>query len=485
MAHYQLAQIDLSTRIGLASEMLDPERGRGQVTELARKYEVSRKFLYELKAKGQAALEVGLEGQKPGPKAPSRAIQVDRAFLRRAVISLSLLPPSIRNLQAAIELLFGQHCALGFIEQTLQQAGARARAENQELQPQQPIQAELDEIFQTRHPCLTLIDGASGLLLNLVRQADCDATTWGVTLLDLQRQGITFEDLASDGSLSIRTGIQEAQLQAPYRPDWFHLTQTGHEISRKLENQAYAALETAERARLFQQAAQALKPRLGRPLKPTVAYPLAAQAADQAMHTFDLWSWLFAELRQTLQPVQASGQLVSAQLARQNLTLIIAWLQDLQVSRATSFAKNLGNLMDLLLAPFETLEQRLAPLRTDLDPRMETFLLWAWFHRQQLDLHIERDLPLALQPLALAFWQALNHFHRTSCLAECLHSWLRPFLVLHRGMPDWLLPLLQSFWNHHLFQRGKRRGHNPLALAEIPTPLDPSCWINQLLPLAV
>ena len=483
MANYQLTQIDLSTRIGLASAMLDPERGRGQVTELARRYGVSRKFLYELKAKGQAALAVGLEGQKPGPKAPSREIHVNRAYLRRAVMILSVLPPSIRNLRTAIELLFGQHCGLGFIEQTLQQAGECARGENQKLQPAQPIQAELDEIFQTRHPCLTLIDGASALLLNLAPQTECDATTWGVTLLDLQRQGITFEDLASDGSLSIRTAIQEAQLSAPYRPDWFHLTQTGRIISRNLEHRAYAALETAEHARLCQQAAQAVQPRQGRPLKASLAYPLAAQAADQAMHTFDLWTWLWDELRQALQPVQAAGRLVSAHQARQTLTLIIAWLQDLQVSRATSFAKNLAHLMDLLLAPFETLEQRLAPLRTNLDPHTETFLLWAWFHRQSLDLHIERDLPLALQPTALAFWQALNHFHRTSCLAECLHSWLRPFLVLHRGMPDWLLPLLQFFWNHHLFQRGKRRGQNPLALAGIPAQLDPASWINPLLAL--
>jgi hypothetical protein len=34
-------------------------------------------------------------------------------------------------------------------------------------------------------------------------------------------------------------------------------------------------------------------------------------------------------------------------------------------------------------------------------------------------------------------------------------------------MPKWLLPLLQLFWNHHTFQRGKRRGQSPLALAGI------------------
>ena len=48
-----------------------------------------------------------------------------------------------------------------------------------------------------------------------------------------------------------------------------------------------------------------------------------------------------------------------------------------------------------------------------------------------------------------------------------LHSWLRPYLQIHRGMPKWLLPLLQLFWNHHRFERGKRAGSRPLELAGV------------------
>jgi len=34
-------------------------------------------------------------------------------------------------------------------------------------------------------------------------------------------------------------------------------------------------------------------------------------------------------------------------------------------------------------------------------------------------------------------------------------------------MCRWLLPLLQLFWNHHAFTRGKRAGHSPLDLAGV------------------
>ena len=52
-------------------------------------------------------------------------------------------------------------------------------------------------------------------------------------------------------------------------------------------------------------------------------------------------------------------------------------------------------------------------------------------------------------------------------LFRSLHSWLRPYLQIHRGLPKWLLPLLQLFWNHHEFERGKRAGSSPLALAGV------------------
>ena len=40
-------------------------------------------------------------------------------------------------------------------------------------------------------------------------------------------------------------------------------------------------------------------------------------------------------------------------------------------------------------------------------------------------------------------------------------------LSIHRSMPDWLPSLLQLFWNHHVFSRGKQSGQSPMQLAGI------------------
>ena len=102
-----------------------------------------------------------------------------------------------------------------------------------------------------------------------------------------------------------------------------------------------------------------------------------------------------------------------------------------------------------------------------MEPDLEAFIIWAWKHQKELEITVEQVLPASQQALVTAFWNALSLFHRSSSLAESLHSWLRPYLQVHRGMPEWLLPLLQLVWNHHVFQRGKRQGKSPMEWADL------------------
>ena len=109
------------------------------------------------------------------------------------------------------------------------------------------------------------------------------------------------------------------------------------------------------------------------------------------------------------------------------------------------------------------LHQTLAPWRNPLPPDLEAWIVAS----RQHGLRRLKDIRSQWRKTATTIWDGLALFHRSSSLAESLHSWLRPYLSIHRGMPDWLLPLLQLFWNHHVFARGKRAGHSPLQLAEI------------------
>jgi hypothetical protein len=467
MATYRVPTFDLDARIQVTLKLLDPLRPWGLVSELAATYGVSRTTLYTLQTRAQTALTETLLAQPAGRPAEARTVTVDKALIDRFITVLPLTPGSVRGIQAGLALMLGVSRSLGYISQTLTAAGAQATALNLQLNVPLPVLGEADEIFQGRQPCLTVVDGRSFLALNLTPTTARDGDTWGVTLLDLQARGIRFQDLATDQGSGLLAGVRAAQLTISLRPDLFHLLDEGHDLTQQLERRAYRAFATAERARRATAEAQAPVRRRGRPLQLTTPLAQATDEEAQALNQLAAWTWLFGEIRQALEPLTPVGQLVNVAAAQTTIQTALTLLRELGQAELTAFAAKLEQHLPALLAPLSELTQQLAAVRQGLDTTTESFIGWAWQHRQALALNIERDFPAQLQPIVRSFWTALALFHRASSLAESLHSWLRPYLVMHRGMPQWLLPLLQLFWNHHEFARGKRAGHSPVELAGV------------------
>lgn len=470
MAVYRVPEFTLEQRVEAVLQMLVPgsDRPWGLVSELTRLYGVSRTRLYELRDEVWAAIVAALQPGEAGRPAQVTRLTVDKAFIDRMIALLPMLTGSVRDIRLGLKLILGVSRSVGYVSETLTAAGAEATAYNLALTVPLPILGEADEIFQGRKPCLTLVDGRSFLVLNLTPAEARDGTTWGLTYLDLVERGIQFQDLACDGGTGLRAGVREAKLALPVRPDLFHLLQEAHRLTRRLEGAAYHAIETAERAHRADLEAQGLLHRRGRRL--IVKVPLAqAQIEEaQAIEIFDAWSWLLAEIRQALEPISPTHHLVPVTQTKATLETAIALLKELGHADITAFAHDLQQKLPELLAPLAWLEQHLAPLLNNLAATTQAFVLWTWLHRQTLTLNLETDFPAALRSIVPLVWQTLELFHRSSSLAESLHSWLRPHLQIHRGMPQWLLPLLQLFWNHHQFERGKRIGHSPLELAGVP-----------------
>jgi hypothetical protein len=442
-----------------------PERSWGRAKELAEMHGISRTLLYQLRTQVQEGLDQAVAPRKRGPQEKREMITVDKQFIRRAITVLSMLKGSVRDIKLGLHLLFKIQRSIGYISETLQDIGAAAAEYNAHLAIPLPVQGEADEIFQGRTPCLTVVDGRSFLVLNLSAAERRDGTTWGLTFLALQERGIQFHDMVSDGAKGIRAGIEEAQLAVPLRPDLFHLLREAHKLSQRLERSAYQAIKVAERARRAERERLATKRRPGRPLKVKVSLAQAEMEESRAIQTYDRWSWLLGEMRQALEPIAEQGQLMKAKQARATVETAVQLMSELEHEGISAFTQDILKHLDDLLAPLVWLEQTLAPWSQDLPPEMEGFIVWTWQHRHTLEAEAGEGLPPDWRWVAQAYWQALALFHRSSSLAESLHSWLRPYLQIHRGVPQWLLPLLTLFWNHHVFQRGKRAGHSPLQLA--------------------
>jgi len=469
MANYRVPEFTAEQRADVALRMLlpFPDRPWGLGTELARLYGVSRTLIYQIRDRAREALAEALLPREAGRPAQATTLTVDKALVDRAIVTLPLLKGSVRDIRLGLSLLLGVTRSVGYISQTLTAAGAQAETENGSLCVPLPILGEADEIFQGRQPCLTVVDGRSFLVVNLTPAASRDGTTWGVTYLDLLQRGIRFQDLACDGGKGLLAGVREAQLAIPLRPDLFHLLREAGRLTQRLEKAAYKAIATAERARRAAREAQGQRRRRGRPLQVQTPLPQAEVQEAQAVTVLDAWEWLLREIRQALEPITPAGRLVSAAETQATLETAIALLKELGHPQITAFADDLQEKMPQLLAPLEWLEQQLRPVLQGVDQETQAFILWAWQHRQELNLDVATDIPQELQAVVGVVWDVLGLFHRSSSLAESLHSWLRPYLQIHRGMCRWLLPLLQLFWNHHQFERGRRAGHSPLELAGV------------------
>jgi len=465
MAEYRVPEFTLRQRTEVVVQMLDPNRQWGLVSELARLYGVSRTLLYDLRDSGLGGIIEALLARDAGRPVQTSTLTVDKAVIDRAIAILPMLKGSIRDIRLGLELILGVTRSVGYVSASLAEAGEQATVYNLGMTVPLPILGEADEIFQGRKPCLTLVDGRSFLVVNLTPAEARDGTTWGVTYLDLIERGIEFHDLACDGGTGLRAGVREAELAIPLRPDLFHILQEAHRLTRGLEAAAYQAIENAERARRADLETRGLIRRRGPRLKIKVPLPQAEIEEAKAIALFDNWGWLLSEMRLALEPITPAHGIVAVAQTKATLETAIDLLKELNHSGLTAFADDLQEKIPELLAPLQWLEQQLIPVLKNLDADTQTFIIWARQQRQALNF--DTDIPENLRSVVRLIWDTLGLFHRSSSLAESLHSWLRPYLQIHRGMPKWLLPLLQLFWNHHKFERGKRAGSSPLELAGV------------------
>jgi hypothetical protein len=119
---------------------------------------------------------------KPRPverPAEKEVLQFNREYVHKAITVMPLLTRSVRNIQIGLALLFGVKWSVDHVSQTLQVAGAAAGARNGGLRVPLPLLEEADEIFAECKPSLTVVDGRSFLVLNLVAAESRDATYWG------------------------------------------------------------------------------------------------------------------------------------------------------------------------------------------------------------------------------------------------------------------------------------------------------------------
>ena len=491
LPHFPARWMEPAQRQELAVQVL---AGSHPVAELARRHQVSRKFLYRQAATATDALTDAFD---PTPKDDEVLfhLPVTKAWLRQLVLALVLIGHS--PYRAVVELLrdlFDWKISLGTVHNIVHSAVEPARAISRRCDLAGVRIGAHDEIFQASHPVLVGVDTASTYCYLLSLEDHRDAETWGVRLLELVDQGFAPEATVADAGAGLRSGQALALPEVPCRGDIFHILRDLEEVSGYLENRAYGLLEACQKyqQQRVRQQQQRRRGRQGRPIQSSPASTAlrlrhARAEAAVAMTLYDdvalLIGWLRHDILAVAGPCVADRRalynFVAAELKGRasqcphRLGPVCRALEN-QRDDLLAFAVALDEDLELLGQEFQVpgdLLRRLMGVlaRDDRDPRR-------WGEEATLRARLRgrfHEVQAAVTALA-------RGTVRASSLVENLNSRLRSYFFLRRHLGADYLALLQFFLNHRRRERSdcpQRVGKTP---AELLTGQSHPHWLEML-----
>lgn len=459
--------------------------GAQSITDLADDFDVSRKFVYQQVAIANQALDDAFAPSATDDEVLFQ-LPVTKAWLRQLTLGLVLICHS--PLRGVVELLrdvFDYPISLGTVFNVVEAAVAPARQHNHAQDLSDICVGAHDEIFQAGQPVLVGVDAHSTYCYLLSLEAQRDADTWGVRLLELQERAFDPDFVIADAGAALRAAQAEVMPGTPCRSDVLHALMEVSEVVTKLENRAYEAMAACadlenKKARFQQRHGRAnlsyVKQHSDAVKKQAPAMQLADDVALLArwLH-FDvlglagpshadrlaLYDFLVAELNARVPQAPALlGKLVTyLQGQRDDLLAFAAELDGAFAELAAEFAvapELVRDFFALQTLPLDSARRwhRDAPLRQILG---------------------ERYFPLG-QALDEVRWLTV----RASSLVENLNSRLRSYFFLRRHLGNDYLALLQFFLNHRRYLRSDRPERVGKSPAELLTGQSHPHWLELL-----
>jgi hypothetical protein len=475
--------LDPQTRLQIVIQAWLNQGVYGQMTHIAKYYQISRTFLYQLLLAAHLQLEVLFSDAK-------LLFQKDHRHLEQLLLLLRLEGKcSLLSIASIVKVLEYHPHSVGYLSQFFHSAGQVLPSTL--LMPSKTWVFYLsDEIFAIHAPILVTIDARSTTILNSELASVRSAETWKAHFEALEEHHFFSLGMASDRATGLRAGYQAACDMALWVADYFHELRDLFEVLPQLERKAYAAIDQEyEAARTFANAKSEanLHKRLAH-------YDTAHRTCEQAMALYDQLAILLHLLREALHLCSPHGRLRTQAHVRSALMLLFDMIEALDCGTMSKTLKPLRKHLDDLLVPFKQAEAIDAELRLVVPHAAVDFLVLAWHHDHLSDQarskkkgyhQRERDFWLACADglLGDAFdtlkglvFDKLDSIVRASSLVEMVNALMRPYLHSCKGqITQEALNLIMFYHNHRRYKSGKRQGKAPLELLT-GKPLEAPWW---------
>src|SRR5438445_6558506 len=444
----------------------------GKMTEIAKAYQISRTFLYQLLLMANLQLETLFNSEK-------LLFQKDHYHLDQLLFLLRLEGKcSLLSIASILKALEYHPNSVGYLSQFFHSAG-QTLPSTLVIPSKKWVFYLSDEIFAMHTPILVTIDARSTTILNIELASDRSADTWRAHFEALADHQFFSLGMASDRGLGLVAGYQAACDMALWVADYFHELRDLFEVLHQLERKAYAAISKEDdAAHKFARAKS--EANLAKRLQ---QYDTAHHACEQAMALYDQLAMLLHLLREALQLCSPHGRLRTVENVRSELTLLFDMIAELDCAALTHTLKPLRTSLDDIVVPFAQAEAIHAELRAVVPHDALDFLVLAWHHdhlvyqsgsKPKRYHQKERDFWLAcaegllgneFDPLKALVFDKLDTIVRASSLVEMVNSLIRPYLNSCKGqITQETLNLIMFYHNHRRYKSGKRQGKAPIEL---------------------
>lgn len=466
---------------------IEAVEGYTPIARIAEHYGVSRKFVYQQKKKALEGISKAFEKQPSNDKILFY-IPVTKSWLFQVVLALIFIcRASYQGVSEFFRDIFDCHISKGTIHNIVHEHLKTAKKINagQDLSCVQ--QGLHDEIYQCGDPVLVGCCARSTYCYLLSLEDTCDATSWGVHLLDLrEKQGLNPEFTVIDGGKAARCGQKEAWPETPAHGDVFHALKPFSEMVAYLENRALNAMKTTDdlchKIRGRRGLWKDIDKRMALYEKLLKAEKASEDALNLAGDVKTLYEWLKDDVLALIGP--------SYPIRKELLAFIAEELSKIEhlSHKIAPVRTYLENHKDNLLEFMPIMESYFDAIAHESEVHLSAVMAMYELQgfppsspkRWQKHVELQQQLGGKFYWIASLVNDVLKMTVRADSLVENLNSRLRTYFTLRKELGNEYLSFLQFFLNHRMFMRSEyaeRVGKSP---AELLTGKQHQHWLEML-----
>lgn len=477
--------IDNLARLQIAAQAFLGRGVYGEITRIARSYQVSRLFVYKLL--WQLMLVYELEVRETCSVEAIRK-KIDQHILLMRFEGFCSLE-AISQILKQLGLPFS---SVGYISQRL---GAYARAVPKEnLTDAKIVFLLCDEIFTCGRPILITADPRSLAILKIELVENRDGETWKKHWEGLSEAGLIKNQtvVVSDQGSGLVRGC--ALMGLIHHPDLFHLLRPLARFGNRFYRKALKAIAWEyDRGSLdIGKSDRVINKRMA-------AYEKAKADALEKIERYDNFCYLWKTLREALELFDPKGQINDLATRKAEIEAILSLMNELGSEELKKEVKSFASGLEGYWNYYQRAGEVYQRLCERYGREVTQTLGCGWqLERQAVNSkdykvkkqlqqgakfyydYAESLLPSGASEIRKEVVESLDGEVRSSSLIENINSGLRPLLETCRGQVEQeMLELFAYVHNHRRFERGKRAGQAPIEI--LTGQMMEKTWLDSLL----